>query len=126
MSDWKMEIAKALDAQSVPLNQTCEQQLIAGLQEDGTQAALAFVDKLLARTKAYIDCRFGADTTQAQAAWQDIAAIVGQCALAHLPKLLVKDYGGFIGGVINCVGSKLLGSSPNAVEYTPATTNRCG
>lgn len=107
----------------------CEQQFLAGLQDDGMKAALQFVDNLMARAKTYIDCKLGAGTPEAQAAWSDVASIVGQCVLAHLGKLLAKDYGGFIGGVVQCVGSKLLGGggsgSPNVV-YDPATKHRCG
>lgn len=132
IANWKVELAQALrvnDGMSAQAA-SCEQELLAGLQEDGIKAAMQFVDDLLGRGKRYLDCKFGgSETPQAQAAWNDLLATVANCSLAHVGKLLRKDYGGFITGVLNCVGAKLIGDSVSdstGAQYAPSTRNRCG
>lgn len=135
IADWKIAFAQAIATEcQTPQAATCEQELLAGIQEDGVKLGMQFVEDLLVRGKAYIACKFGgSDTPQAQAAWDSLFATVTSCAFAHVTKLLRKDYTGFITGVLTCVSSKLIGefgdtggTDANGSQYAPSTRNRCG
>lgn len=129
MSEWKTELAQALKPKSKPQVGTCETQFAENMMAYGQQVARELANKLLDEGREYLNCRFGANSTQALEAQVEWASIVTDCGLANLPLLLAKDWAGYISAVVSCVFSKLIGGglgggSQGGIVNTPV--NRCG
>lgn len=131
MSDsWKHDLGAAMQSMNplAPQAESCESTFLNGLTADSQELATQFLNRLLERGKTYVNCRFGADTPQAQAAFGDLSAIVSQCGITHFSKLFTGGFSAFAAAVTSCVAAKLLGGIGGGSQtgFQERSVARCG
>lgn len=125
--NWKAELGALLAPQPSVQAESCEAAFVRGMTEDAQELALLLTDKLLARSKTWIDCRLGAGTPQAQAAFGDLSAIVSKCATQNLLKLLTGGWQAYAAAVLACVTGSLMGGGPVSNSgFQERSVARCG
>lgn len=123
MSNWKADLAQALQPANAQAG-TCEQNLISGLTEQGQKLAAQALQAALDELRGYLDCKFGGNTQQAQAAFGEISEIVMQCGVSNLKTLFSDGLAAYIDAVKKCVIAKLLGNIGGGI-FTEKPVGRC-